>query len=1508
MAELMESIKTLIKRMVDKKIQSDVGLHSYLTLNRTVQESIVEAQTHLYKFKTLYRSRDKWIPQHANLVDRIGLLLQDSATKTRNTPILIYGSSCSGKSSLLVSVRKLISKKTIAVISLSNVLKSKFCIQIFKESEVWLGRPIIRIVRRIGATPQSSYPAELLRSLCHHITLAFGFEALPKRFCYDFGRLHIWFQDLLKLVEATGTELLIVLDDLDRLKVANNNKEGSVFGWIPVNLPSNVHIVLSISETETKLIENAKARGSSSYCLIKIEPLNQTGDQAPLLYIPAIVKNLTFSDDNCRQRVVDSLQRLQNLRRDIPLWLYSVVAAKCKNLNLTMVWNSDKPEVTVVKCILSSTEDKCGKFFLERISLYLIYATYGLTEKELADLLGHEESSKFEIDGTIRDRVLATWPAIRSELDCLLTEEYVDGRIYIKWANEMITDIVKEKYSGCDWTRKKQIHVQLSKYFLISFMHSKDFLVRRGFFDGSAAKQLDYSIHKFRSHQLSTGVLEPVEVAKGLIQTAKLMVAQLKQRSEDSQSGYNVPDTRCIEELWTQLLLASDFTSLKKFVICSFHFLSSALSAMSVSYVRSLLELVKFKVINWELEVVLNIMKLSVDILSFDPYQLASEIINWLSPLCDGSSDIQALVTQAKEWSQQYSLPMIMPFSSWLNFALPQQAANPLPMEHSVERICVTRDNQKVICTINDKDILMYHIASKQKENIFTDPIQLSAGHKNRVTCIHISYNGKMLVSGSEDTTVLVWSVNSAKIRYVISEHIAGVLCVKTTHNDNLVISGCSFGTIIISQLRSGELVHKIDHHKGGVTCVEVNQNDDILVTDIGKYFQIPLTTNNDSDAMSLARAAQIIRTDMFQELFSFKVSFSSKCQEKFLSLVLIAMEVTSMCCGWDNSRAVIGCADGKLYVYDIHSSQLVQILSAHFGAVTDIQIVAKDHFMVTAGGDKIVIWNFASNAVSWMENKSKQTVQSINHNEAITCMALSRDGLLTATGGKDNKVKIWQVTSSALTIEYGDHTGPITCITFAQNGSSVVSGSEDKTVIVWGITNQVMTSTYKVRIHEGKITNVALTEDSHRVVSSDALGFIRVWVAETGVELTMCHRPGKLLTVQAGVVFIIGGKSENTLRMWPLRDPEVEKSVNHVEAISCYTTTHDMKYIITGSHDMSLKVWEAASCKLTQAGHEGAVSCVTVAPLVPSLVASGSHDCNVIVWDMLTGSETHTVIGHSAVVNSVKLTIDGAYVVSEAKFKESKDLSVSQSNLCSVAVIYHSHGSSDNMVMLSCTRTGQRISIFDLHSPVASVHPTLDAKYLIIQLEYSKYIPILTLLNSSIPRKAVDEYYSIPLAENLFNNGVTKGGPASDRRRRLGREQSVDWERKSWLNATRCLSSLSLDDFTQLSPCASQETLLRDPIHVAPFAHPKEKRYGVSPNSRISANAFRRPRSKMLLRQNTVNITLPESLEKIIQKESVIQELSKTKSASSEAVNLSNRELQNIGKPNKEPEMCSIS
>lgn len=65
--------------------------------------------------------------------------------------------------------------------------------------------------------------------------------------------------------------------------------------------------------------------------------------------------------------------------------------------------------------------------------------------------------------------------------------------------------------------------------------------------------------------------------------------------------------------------------------------------------------------------------------------------------------------------------------------------------------------------------------------------------------------------------------------------------------------------------------------------------------------------------------------------------------------------------------------------------------------------------------------------------------------------------------------------------------------------------------------------------------------------------------------------------------LLIINKLSYFSLKFWPLMDLENEKSVSHSDSILCYTVTHDNATVITGSNDMSLKVWEVATGKLTQ-------------------------------------------------------------------------------------------------------------------------------------------------------------------------------------------------------------------------------------------------------------------------------------------------------------------------------------
>lgn len=73
------------------------------------------------------------------------------------------------------------------------------------------------------------------------------------------------------------------------------------------------------------------------------------------------------------------------------------------------------------------------------------------------------------------------------------------------------------------------------------------------------------------------------------------------------------------------------------------------------------------------------------------------------------------------------------------------------------------------------------------------------------------------------------------------------------------------------------------------------------------------------------------------------------------------------------------------------------------------------------------------------------------------------------------------------------------------------------------------------------------------------------------------------------------------------------------------------------------------ATTKITQVlvGHEAPVNCVAVAPLSNTMAVSGSLDCNLIVWDMTTGTDNFILRGHTDAIKDVKLTLDTSVVIS---------------------------------------------------------------------------------------------------------------------------------------------------------------------------------------------------------------------------------------------------------------------
>lgn len=93
----------------------------------------------------------------------------------------------------------------------------------------------------------------------------------------------------------------------------------------------------------------------------------------------------------------------------------------------------------------------------------------------------------------------------------------------------------------------------------------------------------------------------------------------------------------------------------------------------------------------------------------------------------------------------------------------------------------------------------------------------------------------------------------------IFREHIASVLCVTCAFNDTLLISGGEDSRIIVTSLANGQVAIKIDHHRGPVT--------QLLYTSIGNVFVSGECTSSYGGNASNAYGSRFDRVDLLADV-----------------------------------------------------------------------------------------------------------------------------------------------------------------------------------------------------------------------------------------------------------------------------------------------------------------------------------------------------------------------------------------------------------------------------------------------------------------------------------------------------------------------------------------------------------------------------------------------------------------------------------------------------------------
>ncbi len=258
-----------------------------------------------------------------------------------------------------------------------------------------------------------------------------------------------------------------------------------------------------------------------------------------------------------------------------------------------------------------------------------------------------------------------------------------------------------------------------------------------------------------------------------------------------------------------------------------------------------------------------------------------------------------------------------------------------------------------------------------------------------------------LAVAAASGIALYSLSANELMLRGLLEGHGGPVKSVAVNQDGSQVVSASSDTTVRVWNLRDGGAFSTLAGHTHSVNSVALHGN-------------------------LLASADQTIRL------------WDIKTGQVLQVFAGHTDEITSVVFGGAN-RLVSASWDSTARLWDIASGQTLAILP-HDDWVREV--ACSSTHIATASKDMTVrLWDIVTGT---------PVASMLAHDAGADTVSFSPDGSLLASGGRDNRIKIWH--DHQLVAELDAHTKPVLSVAFSPDGLLLASGSGDNTLRIWGI------------------------------------------------------------------------------------------------------------------------------------------------------------------------------------------------------------------------------------------------------------------------------------------------------------------------------------------------------------------------------------------------------------------------------------------------------------------------
>uniref|UniRef100_A0A1I7T4J7 WD_REPEATS_REGION domain-containing protein n=1 Tax=Caenorhabditis tropicalis TaxID=1561998 RepID=A0A1I7T4J7_9PELO len=314
--------------------------------------------------------------------------------------------------------------------------------------------------------------------------------------------------------------------------------------------------------------------------------------------------------------------------------------------------------------------------------------------------------------------------------------------------------------------------------------------------------------------------------------------------------------------------------------------------------------------------------------------------------------------------------------------------------------------------------------------------------------------------------------------------------------------------------------------------------------------------------------------------------------------------------------------------------------LRSHLDSIYAMQFHPVEPVLFTASEDGLIkLWNLEQKKEDKHNSGGGTELEPVytfrGHNGPVLCLVLSPTGDHLYTGGKDGNICCFNVPSSngdpfdpydprVLSETLTGHTDAIWSIAYHSSNSRLVSASSDSTIRLWEPGNgEPLIRTIGAPRPNMMPTSVDFvsTETSH-LLAAYTQCYAQIIDIDTGStvmvfdfgEVTGSPTMNKIVSHPTMPLTLVGGE-DRTIRYFDNTTGScIHESVAHVEGVSSLAIDPNGLYLLSGSHDGSIRMWnmEKRACLQEISAHrkknDAAVTSVAFHPS-RSLIGSAGAD-----------------------------------------------------------------------------------------------------------------------------------------------------------------------------------------------------------------------------------------------------------------------------------------------------------